>query len=123
MRQKLKSCAGCKTDKIIYKRIEGKPYCKYCSYRFTAPKEISKRSTKKIAQDVEYTKLRRNHLEENPHCEVASMSCTSQATEIHHKEYRGLKTNDVSTWLKVCRSCHLHIHANPEWARANKFLI
>ena len=82
-------------------------------------------STKKRKQNEEYTKLRKAYLEEHPVCKVCE---SAPSTEIHHMRGRGSRTNDVSTWLSVCRSCHYKIHygANhgygPKWAREHGFL-
>jgi hypothetical protein len=119
---KFKDCFGCKQSKIIYKRIEGKPYCQRCSYSVKAPKEIKKRSVKKITQDKEYSILRKKFLEEKPYCEIGQINCTHHSTDVHHKEYRGIHTNDVSTWISTCRSCHDWIHLNPKEARKLNFL-
>lgn len=46
------------------------------------------------------------------------------ATEIHHtngREYSRLI--DESFWLAVTREGHNKIHANPQWARDNNYLV
>ena len=83
-------------------------------------------SKKRQEQLKEYSKLRKAYLEENPVCEVCQKR---KATDIHHKSGRGSNTNNVDTWVVVCRTCHDRIHfgANqgygPSWARENGWLI
>jgi len=70
-------------------------------------------------------------MEKHPWCEVCESEGwpRTKATEIHHKGGRGSATNDVSTWLSVCRESHRRIHfgANegygPKWSRERKYLI
>jgi hypothetical protein len=62
--------------------------------------------------------LRLNFLLLSPICHL----CEQLATDIHHKEGRGSKTNDTTTWLGVCRQCHTNIHNNPSWARTEGYL-
>ena len=89
---------------------------------------------------------------ENPLCKVCQGEGTpnpSRAVDVHHVSGRGSKTNDVSTWLPVCRDCHgkihfgattqiplnsgyyrewadvceeIHVYYGPSWARHFKFL-
>jgi hypothetical protein len=66
----------------------------------------------------EYSKLRLNFLLMSPICHI----CEELATDIHHKEGRGSKTNDTTTWIGVCRQCHTNIHNNPSWARNEGYL-
>lgn len=48
MQAKKKICAGCNTEQIIYKNIEGKKYCKSCTYKLQPPKAIPKRTEKQV---------------------------------------------------------------------------
>ncbi len=118
MKIKLKICEGCKQNKVIYKRIEGKPYCKYCASLLTAPKKIKPRSKKKIEEDKEYSILRIDYLEKHPYCEINTIRCTHVATEIHHTNYRiGENYLDTTTWKSGCSTCHKWCHAHPKEAR------
>lgn len=36
---KKKICNGCKEEKVIYKCIDGKKYCKHCTYILIPPKQ------------------------------------------------------------------------------------
>ena len=50
---------------------------------------------------------------ENPLCKVCQgegKPNPSRAVDVHHVSGRGSKTNDVTTWLPVCRDCHGKIH-------------
>lgn len=61
-----------------------------------------------------YSKLRGNYLLQNPNCKARLKGCQLSATDIHHTEGRiGDKLNDSSTWIPVCRSCHIFIEENP----------
>lgn len=82
-------------------------------------KGLRKVSSKQSARNKQYTKLRRIFMEESPFCAI----CHQPATDIHHKEGRGSKTNDTTTWMQLCRYCHSNIHNRPDWAREMKYLL
>jgi hypothetical protein len=46
IKSKLKMCAGCNTEQHIYKNIDGKKYCKSCTFKLEPPKQ--KKSVFKI---------------------------------------------------------------------------
>jgi hypothetical protein len=46
MLSKKKICAGCGIESYIYKNIEGKKYCKSCTFKLQPPKAINKVSEK-----------------------------------------------------------------------------
>lgn len=75
-------------------------------------------SQKQRAKLKDYSKLRLSFLTTSPLCFI----CEAVATDIHHKEGRGSKTNDTTTWMAICRSCHTKIHNHPSWARENNYL-
>ena len=62
MLNKIKQCAGWDGNShpaYIYKNINGKKYCKLCTYRLEPPKQISKQSEKqriRTKEDVKETK-------------------------------------------------------------------
>ena len=64
-----------------------------------------------------YSKLRREFLMENPMCHARIHNCALQATDIHHKQGRDDHHLDITTWLPVCRSCHMWIETNPADAK------
>jgi hypothetical protein len=73
-------------------------------------RRVSKRKQK---QNEEYGKLRKVYMAENPLCKVCQgegKPNPSRAVDVHHVSGRGSKTNDVTTWLPVCRDCHGKIH-------------
>lgn len=82
-------------------------------------KGLRKVSSKQSVRNKQYTKLRRIFLRELPLCAI----CNKPATDIHHKQGRGSKTNDTTTWLQTCRQCHTNIHNRPSWAREMKYLL
>jgi len=117
---KKKICNGCKEEKLIYKCIDGKKYCKYCTYILIPPKQtvtktfINRVSDKKKQKDIEYSKLRKLYLESHPFCEAKLPGiCTAEATDIHHL-YSGKNRSkyylQVDTYKAVCRNCHNYIH-------------
>ena len=77
----------------------------------TALSPVSKKQQKKLR---EYSKLRKEYLEEHPLCECG---CGRKSRDIHHKAGRGSNLNRVETWMAVCRPCHDEIHACPSVAR------
>lgn len=59
-------------------------------------------------------------LEEHKVCEA----CGDPSEEVHHKNGRfGERLTDKTFWMAVCKVCHREIHANPEWAREQGYLI
>lgn len=82
-------------------------------------KGLKRVSSKQSARNKEYTNLRRIFLKDLPFCAI----CNQPATDIHHKEGRGSKTNDTATWLQTCRQCHINIHYHPSWAREQGYLL
>jgi hypothetical protein len=117
---KKKICVLHDTDELqfIWKNVKGigkvckQCYLKKCVKRKpTVPrKPIPARSSKKIDQDKEYTKLRKKFLNDNPMCEAHLMDCLQKATEVHHKKGRtGDLYLDVQYFLAICNSCHRKI--------------
>lgn len=127
MKLKKKICNSCETEQYIWKNHQGNKYCQYCwnkiKYDNDPPKPkiytaIKPKSKKQIALDNAYSKLRKKYLEEHPMCEIAiSSDCTTQASEIHHTEYRGKNYLVISSWRSTCRACHNWVHSNPKEAR------
>jgi len=101
-------CWSCKHPRVIYKRIDGKPYCKPCAYKaegkLTRIKPIAKKRASELA---EYKVVREKFLKQHPYCEIKKPGCTGNATDVHHM---GGKWNkdllDSSKFLAVCRNCH-----------------
>ena len=87
----------------------------------TPLRRVSKKRQKQLR---DYTKLRREYLDNHPTCEVCT---TKKATDIHHKGTvggvkRGSNLNNVDTWMAVCRGCHNQIEMNKTWARQEGYL-
>lgn len=96
--------------------------------RKTPLRRVSKQKQK---QNREYGKLREKFMAENPGCKVCEGEGEPnprRAVDVHHVSGRGSKTNDVSTWLPVCRQCHDDIHfgatrgRGSSWARERGYL-
>ena len=75
---------------------------------------IRKVSSKMSKINASYTKLRRKYLLDHSVCHAKIHKCSLHATEIHHKQGRGVYHLDTSTWLPVCRNCHMWIEEHPE---------
>lgn len=88
----------------------------------STPKQIKKRSDKKIIEDRIYAVLRNKYLTANEECEMKFPGCTNKSTEIHHQKGRGINTNNDTTFIATCRNCHTHCHLNPTSARELGFL-
>jgi hypothetical protein len=62
-------------------------------------------SVRRQRENREYTKLRREFLENRPRCEFPN-GCSERATEVQHRRgRRGLRLLDVDWWAA---SCHDH---------------
>lgn len=128
MKSKLKPCSKCGKLKVIWKNAGGEKLCKSCwscqsGNKGIKPttKRISPRSSKKIKQDFEYSKLRAAFLFNNPMCAAHLPACTQQATDVHHKKGRGKHYLAPNTWVALCRSCHSWLETHPKEAKALGF--
>jgi len=65
----------------------------------------------------QYTKLRKQFLNESSVCKAKIDKCSINATDIHHTKGRGKYHLDTSTWLAVCRNCHIWIENYPVHAK------
>jgi len=131
---KLKVCSGCQKETVIWKNHEGSKYCKDCwschkskedkpqKPKLAPSSSIKQKSDKQKAIDKAYTLMRKEYLTKHPMCELKLPGCLGQATDIHHTEYRGIKTLAQATWLAACRKCHDWCHSNPKEARELGYL-
>ncbi len=105
----------------------GNGFCRWHQYlrndkklnSFKVRSPIKKMSDKTKALNAKYLKARLKFLD-GKICPITK----SPATEIHHtngREYERLIDKDY--WLAVTREGHNKIHANPQWARDNGYLI
>ena len=128
MQVKLKKCANCNLDKVIWKNHEGKKYCKDCWYSDQTIKTpsnkrpIKPKSDKKDVLDVLYSKMRKEFLNEpeNSTCRAKLPGCMGQFKEnltVHHTKGRGLYYLDKTTWIPLCLSCHECVETHPQEAR------
>lgn len=127
MQVKLKQCAGCNLDKVIWKNYEGNKYCKDCWYTSQVTKTpsnkrpIKPKSDKKDILDVLYSKMRKEFLNEpeNATCRAKLPKCMGQFKEnltVHHTKGRGLYYLDKTTWIPLCLSCHEWVTDNSKQA-------
>jgi len=124
---KLKQCAACGEDKVIWKNHEGEKYCKDCWYK-QAPakfpnqkKLINSKSPKRDVLDKLYSVIRQKFLTEHPYCQAKLGGCNTNSTDVHHMSGRGLHYLNKATWLSVCRQCHQWIELNPQQAKKMGF--
>lgn len=74
------------------------------------PRPVSK---KREEINKEYFKLVEQFKNDNPECKAkVSPLCTGYTEDPHHTRGRGEYLLDVSTWLPVCRNCHIWIGDN-----------
>jgi len=78
---------------------------------------MRKYSKKRSKLNSEYSKLRKQFLEQYPVCQAKIFNCTTSSSDVHHTKGRGKYLNDTSTWLSVCRNCHNWIEENPNEAK------
>jgi hypothetical protein len=76
---------------------------------------MKSKSKKQEAREREYSKLRKEYLEDKQFCRAKIPGkCTIKGTDIHHTRGRvGANLLDTSTWMLVCRSCHRAIEDMP----------
>jgi hypothetical protein len=128
MQVKLKKCAGCNLDKVIWKNYLGNKYCKSCWQSQETPKvpsnkkPIKPKSDKKDVLDVLYSKLRKEFLNkpENATCRAKLQGCLGMFKEnltVHHTKGRGRYYLDMTTWIPLCLSCHEWVETHPKEAR------
>ena len=80
---------------------------------------------KRLNQEKEYSKIRKEYLEEHPYCEAKVPGvCTLGATEIHHKKGRiGELLTNKEFFLAICNSCHLWVESHPIESRRRGFSL
>lgn len=80
-------------------------------------KPINQVSAKREIINEEYFKLVEQFKHDNPYCAAKINSyCTKTTDDPHHSKGRGKFFLDVTTWIPVCRSCHIFITNNPQIA-------
>jgi hypothetical protein len=88
--------------------------------------KIPAKSKKKAKEDVQYTKLRKEKLEEHPNCQIKIMGiCEGKAIEVHHPGKRGKNYLNKALFMSACRPCHNHVETvmSAKERRENKFLV
>lgn len=81
-------------------------------------KRLNRQSDKRKRLDLEYSRLRKIFLTDNPRCAVFP---SMRSDQIHHKKKRGKNYLNVSTWLAVSSRGHRWIHDNPAEAKLKGF--
>lgn len=113
MKTKMKLCSGCNTEQYIWKTIGRDRYCKSCAGRITPAKRIPTKSSRKASEDETYSKLRKDFLTLHSTCKAMLPGCTAVATDVHHKKGRGKYYLITSTWIPLCRICHMWVETHP----------
>ena len=136
MKPQRKLCSECNLERFIWKNNKGNRYCKPCWLRIQTVtgkqnkptlirKPIAHRSTKRAAQEREYSKLRKDFLLSSQTCQAQLQNiCTTHATDIHHMKGRiASLLTDTNFFLAVCRQCHTWIEMHPVEAKELKYSI
>jgi len=124
MKPKQKICDGCMRLRPIWKSRGGRKLCKVCAGVDIIPKPtakrkpISPRSSKQVKLEKQYSEKRKKFLSEHPLCEANLGCCSGLASDVHHKKGRGVYLLDESTYLALCRACHIFIETNPDIAKS-----
>ena len=84
---------------------------------------MKKVSDKQARLNAEYSKIRRDFLTDKEICHAKLHCCTLKTTDVHHMKGRGKYLLDTSTWLPVCRNCHMWIEEHPIDAKELGFTI
>ena len=128
MKAKRKLCVGCDKEQFIWKSEGRYKYCKSCWLTKVPTKPLKrtpikpsqkpmrKKSSKMAALDTVYSALRKVYMDKYPLCCARLEGCSLSSADIHHKKGRGKHHNDTSTWLAVCRPCHIWIEEHPTQA-------
>lgn len=127
MKPSLKTCAGCKKPKPIWKRHKGERFCQQCwschpdnvkQKPTVKQKPIPYRSEKRTKEERIYAAERIIFLQEHPLCQFHIPGiCTKKSTEVHHMEGRtGDNYLDKTKWKAGCHECHDWATNNPEEA-------
>ena len=83
-----------------------------------------KKMSKKLARLTrEYSKLRAEFLLNRQMCHAKIHNCTLKAADVHHMKGRGKYLLDQTTWLPVCRNCHMWIEEHPQESKELGFSI
>lgn len=78
---------------------------------YKKPNKVSDKQRKLLA---EYNKLNEQFKIDNPDCKAKIENvCTGATEDTHHSRGRGKYLLDVSSWVPVCRNCHIYIENNP----------
>jgi hypothetical protein len=91
-------------------------------------KPMKQRSAKRVKEEKEYSRLRKEFLKANPICQVCrekeGVGMWMLATQVHH---RGRRTGKwllaTKFWLGTCAHHHRQIEGEGEWARQNGYLL
>lgn len=120
---KKKKCSKCGELTVIWKSAGREKYCKQCwschktsGVRQTSAKKrtpLSPRSPKQRRVEAAYSTMRKVFLDTHSMCQAHLGGCTTYSTDVHHKVGRGKNTLDSTTWIAVCRNCHIWIETHP----------
>lgn len=91
-------------------RVFSKKHCLWHQYIINPPHRINPISETQAERLKIYKPLSKKFLRENRVCGANLEGCQVKANQVHHKRGRGKYTNDVSTFLAVCKNCHDIIH-------------
>lgn len=77
-------------------------------------KPINRVSDKRLKLNREYSKLAERFKIDNPNCRAnIENTCTKITEDVHHSRGRGEYLLDVTTFIPVCRNCHIYLENHP----------
>lgn len=129
--QKLKMCKTCGKPSYLFSHGN----CKPCATRAKnslvqtesgkeaklfkyQTKEIKKVSTRQQKLNAAYSIQAVIYKKNNPICKARIKCSGALTTDVHHRKGRGEYLLDESSWLPVCRECHVWINENNKQAMA-----
>lgn len=119
---KQKICAGCNELSYIYKNIDGKKYCKSCTFKLQPSKSIQPYSKRRKEQQKLYSEQIKVFKEKN-NCCIARVSpectgCDAKYITISHTKGRIEDLLlDEKYWQPICFFCHQWITEHPKEAK------
>lgn len=101
------------TDELLFSQKRAQTIAKAEAKSMIPKPAIKKVSDKRKEQNIEYFALVEQFKKDNPKCMARIDGCTRSTEDPHHSRGRGEYLLDVSTWIPVCRNCHIYIEQHP----------
>ena len=101
----------CRLHYVFPSKLSPKPIAK-------TVKPISQVSSKQAKLNRAYMVIRNEYMKVHEVCEARLPGCTQVATDLHHKNGRGVNLLDATTYMALCRSCHQWAENHPIEAKS-----